>query len=149
MLLYCVGKQLRAPLQGTETAPPPMRAYLSLLELPKLVKSFLSFIHRSRILSFIFGFGPKLDKLSADLNSLFYKKTVLEERQLVEQRDIYCATWHKKWAEDEIDFVLTPPHPLPAFEKGGSERVNLMSTGYTFIFNLVSDGQFWFTEALC
>jgi hypothetical protein len=64
---------------------------------------------------------------------------VIEERRLVEQRDNYRAEWHKKLTEEGVDFVLTVPHALPALQNGGSERTTLMSAGYTFIFNLVSN----------
>jgi hypothetical protein len=62
---------------------------------------------------------------------------VVEVRDLVGQRDQYRAAWHEKWIESGLDFVLTVPHPLPAFENGASEKATLMSAGYTHIFSLV------------
>jgi hypothetical protein len=117
------------------------------MKVPKLIKSFLSFILRSRVLSFILGLGSKPDPLTAEFYSLLHMKTVLEERQLVEARDIYRAGWHKKWTEGDIDFVLTVSHPLPAFENGRSDRVNLMTTGYNFIFNIVSQSRFFIVKS--
>jgi len=61
----------------------------------------------------------------------------MEERQLVHQRDLYRAKWHRQLIEEGIDFILTVPYALPALENGGSERATLMSAGYTFIFSLV------------
>lgn len=133
------GEQTRALLSRTESTSPPTQHLLTLLRLPKLVKSLLSRILRSRVLSFLFRFGSPPDPLSADLYSILHEKTVLEERKLVEQRDNYRAEWHKKWIEEGIDFVLTVPHALPALPNGGSERATLMSAGYTFIFSLVCD----------
>ncbi|KAF9442888.1 amidase signature enzyme [Macrolepiota fuliginosa MF-IS2] len=131
------GEQTRVPLRRTESASPPTQHVLTLLKLPKFVKALLSRIVRSRFLSFFFRLGSPPDPLSADLYSILHKKTVLEERELVEQRDNYRADWHKRWIEEGIDFVLTVPHALPALENGGSERATLMSAGYTFIFSLL------------
>ena len=66
-----------------------------------------------------------------------HPKSISEERMLVVQRDKYRAAWHERWADEGLDFVLTVPHALPALENGSSEKVTLMSAGYTFIFNLV------------
>ncbi|KXN82751.1 Fatty acid amide hydrolase 1 [Leucoagaricus sp. SymC.cos] len=131
------GEQTRAPLQRTEKTSPPTHHVLTLLKLPKFVKSILSRILRSRLLSFIFGLGAKPDPLSAELYSILHTKTVMEERELVHQRDEYRARWHKQLIDEGIDFVLTVPHALPALENGGSERATLMSAGYTFIFSLL------------
>jgi hypothetical protein len=137
--LLSTGEQTRAPLQRTEYTSPPTQSVLNLLKLPKLIKYFLSLVLRSRLLSYIFGFGSQPDPLSAELYTILHKKTVMEERRLVEERDNYRAEWHKKLTEEGVDFVLTVPHALPALENGGSERTTLMSAGYTFIFSLVSD----------
>lgn len=146
--MYAIGEQLRAPLQNTETHTLPTQHVLGLLKLPKLIKSFLSLILRSRILSFIFGLGSKPDPLSAELYSLLHKKTVMEERQLIEERDIYRASWHQKWMEEKVDFVLTVPYPLPALRNGGSGRATLMSCGYAFIFNLVRWSLFFYPDSM-
>lgn len=66
-----------------------------------------------------------------------HSKTILEERALVVQRDEHRAAWHSRWAEEDLDFVLTVPFPLPALENGTSEKASLMTAGYTFIFNVV------------
>lgn len=146
--MYAIGEQLRAPLQNAETHTLPTQHVLGLLKLPKLIKSFLSLILRSRILSFIFGLGSKPDPLSAELYSLLHKKTVMEERQLIEERDIYRASWHQKWMEEKVDFVLTVPYPLPALRNGGSGRATLMSCGYAFIFNLVRWSLFFYPDSM-
>lgn len=131
------GEQTRAPLHWTERTSPPTHHVLTLLKLPKFIKSILSYILGSRVLSFIFGFGSKPDPLSAELYSILHTKTVMEERRLVHQRDLYRAKWHRQLIEEGIDFILTVPHALPALENGGSERATLMSAGYTFIFSLL------------
>lgn len=131
------GEQTRAPLLWTERTSPPTHHVLTLLRLPKFIKSILSRILGSRVLSFIFGFGSQPDPLSAELYSILHTKTVMEERLLVHQRDLYRAKWHRQLIEEGIDFILTVPHALPALENGGSERATLMSAGYTFIFSLV------------
>ncbi|KAF5349081.1 hypothetical protein D9756_009426 [Leucocoprinus leucothites] len=129
------GEQTRAPLLRTETTSPPTHHVLTLLRLPKFVKSILSRILRSRVLSFVFRSQP--DPLSAELYSILHTKTVMEERQLVHERDRYRAKWHQQLIAEGIDFILTVPHALPALENGGSERATLMSAGYTFIFSLL------------
>lgn len=133
-----LGEQARAPLQRTESTSPPTQHVLNLLKLPKLIKSLLSLVLRSRTLSYIFGLGSQPDQLSAELYSILHTKTVMEERRLIEERDNYRAEWHKKLIEEGVDFILTVPHALPALENGGSERATLMSAGYTFIISLVS-----------
>ncbi|EKM76928.1 hypothetical protein AGABI1DRAFT_62660 [Agaricus bisporus var. burnettii JB137-S8] len=131
------GEQARAPLQRTESTSPPTQHVLNLLKLPKLIKSLLSLVLRSRTLSYIFGLGSQPDQLSAELYSILHTKTVMEERRLVEERDNYRAEWHQKLIEEGVDFILTVPHALPALENGGSERATLMSAGYTFIISLL------------
>lgn len=66
-----------------------------------------------------------------------HPKSVVEVRNLVEQRDQYRAAWHNEWIESGLDFLLTVPYPFPAFENGASEKVTLLSVGYTLIFSMV------------
>lgn len=109
------GETLNAPLQGT----------IGLLGLPRFVKTIMAwFTHAS-------------DPFYANLLEVMYPKTVVQERDLVARRDEFRAEWHERWTAENLDFVLTVPHPLPALENGTGERASLMSAGYTFLFNLV------------
>jgi len=47
------------------------------------------------------------------------------------------AEWHKKWQDENLDFVLTVPVSLPALKNGTSEQATLISAGYTFLFSLL------------
>ena len=69
-------------------------------------------------------------------------KSVVEERGLVAQREAYRAAWHQKWTESSLDFVLTVPHPFPAIKHGESAKANLMTAGYTCLFNVVKENLF-------
>jgi len=76
------------------------------------------------------------DPLSSQLYGIMHKKTVIEDRNNIAARDRYRAEWHKKWTDEGLDFVLTVPVSLPAFENGASEKTTLMSAGYSFLFSL-------------
>lgn len=120
------GAQLRVPISSKERINSDFVKVLSMLVWPRWVKSTLSWFYRSQ------------DPIGSDFLEIMNTKSVLEERELVVQRDEYRASWHRAWAEEELDFVLTVPHALPGMEHGGTDKATLMSAGYTFIFNLVS-----------
>ena len=65
-------------------------------------------------------------------------KTLIEERELVMQRDALRDEWHHLWANQGLDFVLTVAHPFPALAHGDGPKSSLMSASYTFLFNMVS-----------
>ncbi|KAJ7686189.1 amidase signature domain-containing protein [Mycena rosella] len=109
------GETLNAPLKGT----------IGLLGLPRFVKNIMAYFSRAT------------DPFYASLVQVMYPKTVLEDRALVARRDEFRGAWHERWTEENLDFVLTVPHPLPALENGTGERASLISTGYTFLFNLL------------
>ncbi|KAG5733746.1 Acetamidase [Termitomyces sp. T112] len=66
-----------------------------------------------------------------------HTKSVTELRALTAQRESYRADWHDSWREKGLDFIITVPHPFPAFKHGESEKVNLMTAGFTTIFSLL------------
>ncbi|KAG5652637.1 hypothetical protein H0H81_004249 [Sphagnurus paluster] len=119
------GAQLRNWLSPHETITKASAATLDLLALPRVVKRLMGY------------FARKSDPTNADLLDVLHAKSVVDVRYLVAQREAYRAAWFDKWTESGLDFVLTVPHPFPAFKNGESEKVNLMTTGFTAIFNLL------------
>ncbi|KAJ7466725.1 amidase signature domain-containing protein [Mycena galericulata] len=119
------GAQMRDGGLPGDTLNPPLRGTIALLALPRLAKRLLAWLSRTA------------DPFYAHLLEVMYPKTILEERALVARRDEFRSEWHERWTEENLDFVLTVPHPLPALENGTGERASLMSAGYTFLFNML------------
>ncbi|KAJ7152670.1 amidase signature domain-containing protein [Mycena crocata] len=119
------GAQMRDAGFPGETLNPPLKGTIGLLALPRFVKNIMAWFNRTT------------DPFYATLLEVMYPKTVVEERDLVAQRDEFRSAWHERWTEENLDFVLTVPHPLPALENGTGERASLMSAGYTFLFNML------------
>ncbi|KAJ7041561.1 amidase signature domain-containing protein [Mycena alexandri] len=120
------GAQMRdAGLPG-DTLNPPLKGTIGLLALPRFVKNIMAWWNRTT------------DPFYASLLNVMYPKSVLEQRALVVRRDEIRAEWHERWTEENLDFVLTVPHPLPALENGTGERASLMSAGYSFLFNILN-----------
>ncbi|KAG6856929.1 hypothetical protein H0H87_012180 [Tephrocybe sp. NHM501043] len=119
------GEQIRSLLSLNENVSKASSSVLDLLSLPKSFKQFLAYLTR------------KSDPASATLLRIMHPKTVTELRTLTAQRETYRAEWHESWREKGLDFVLTVPHPFPAFRHGESEKVNLMTAAFTTIFSLL------------
>ncbi|KAF7324107.1 Amidase domain-containing protein [Mycena kentingensis (nom. inval.)] len=119
------GVQVRDAVLPGETLNPPLKDTISLFSLPRLCKRFPGWLERPT------------DPFAASLLAAMHPKTVLEERALVVRRDALRAEWHDRWTEENLDFVLTVPHALPALENGTGERASLLSAGYTFLFNML------------
>ncbi|KAG6810989.1 hypothetical protein H0H92_009528 [Tricholoma furcatifolium] len=119
------GEQLRSQVSPGESLSKASSSVLDLLALPKAFKQFLAYLTR------------KSDPASASLLRIMNGKTVTELRTITAQREAYRARWHERWREDGLDFVITVPHPFPAFKHGESEKVNLMTASFTTIFSLL------------
>ncbi|KAG6910713.1 hypothetical protein DXG01_008243 [Tephrocybe rancida] len=119
------GEQIRSLLSPNENLSKASSSVLDLLALPKSFKQFLAYITR------------KSDPGSASLLRIMHSKSVAELRSLTAQRESYRAEWHNRWREKGLDFVITVPHPFPAFRHGESEKVNLMTAGLTTIFSFL------------
>ncbi|KAG5353281.1 hypothetical protein C0989_008788 [Termitomyces sp. Mn162] len=119
------GEQLRSLLSPGEGLNKVASSVLGLLALPKCFKQFLAY------------FTQKSDPASASLLRIMHTKSVTELRALTAQRESYRADWHDSWREKGLDFIITVPHPFPAFKHGESEKVNLMTAGFTTIFSLL------------
>ncbi|KAG5643039.1 hypothetical protein DXG03_001651 [Asterophora parasitica] len=120
------GEQLRNSLSPNEVLTRASSSVLDLLALPRLLKRLIAYLVRK-----------SGDSTSADLYNILHAKSEVEVRNLVDQRETYRAAWNNKWTENGLDFVLTVPHPFPAFKNGESEKVNLMTAGFTTIFSLL------------
>ncbi|KAF7300529.1 Amidase domain-containing protein [Mycena chlorophos] len=103
------GEQLNRPLAQT----------LSVLALPRFVKQLLALATGT----------PALASL--------HRKSVAEERRLVVRRDELRADWHARWTTDNLDFVLSAPHPLPALANGDGDKASLLSVASTFLWNML------------
>ena len=95
------------------------------------MKKILSRLMRSR------------DPLSSQLYETMHAKTSLQDRKNVVARDEYRAEWHRRWAELDLDFVLTVPIAFPALKNDDSVKATLMSAGYALLFSLVSIWNTW------
>ena len=56
---------------------------------------------------------------------------------LVARREAYREQWFNMWNEEQFDFVLTVPNPLPAVPHNGMKD-GWKACGYTFMWNVVS-----------
>ncbi|KAF7430255.1 hypothetical protein PC9H_005957 [Pleurotus ostreatus] len=119
------GAQVKSALQPTEFAGPALSSVFTLISLPLFLKKAIAY------------FLKPFDPIYAGFLEILHPKSIVEERQLVTARDEYRAQWHEQWQLDNLDFVLTPPHALPAFKHRQCEKVTLMSAGITLIFNLL------------
>ena len=77
------------------------------------------------------------DRVGASLLRSLNPATILDERNLIVKRDAYRQKWFDACNACGADFVLTVPHPLPAFERGGTESATLTSASYCILFNIV------------
>jgi len=111
-----------------EKLDPVILGIKSLLGMPLWLKKFLAVVTRK-----LTG-----DEVWASMLETLHTKSPAEERSLVVARDEYRAQWHQAWEAEELDFVLTVPHPLPAIPAGTAEKATLVSCGYMMIFNIVS-----------
>lgn len=57
----------------------------------------------------------------------------------MKERDRIKREWWEFLNNDgeEVDLILTPPMPLPAFKNGQGDKASLMSAGYCFLWNIV------------
>ncbi|PPQ74612.1 hypothetical protein CVT26_007472 [Gymnopilus dilepis] len=119
------GLQITNALQKGEEVTPAAKAILNVLSLPRPMKKILSRLMRSR------------DPLSSQLYETMHAKTSLQDRKNVVARDEYRAEWHRRWAELDLDFVLTVPIAFPALKNDDSVKATLMSAGYALLFSLL------------
>lgn len=95
-------------------------------KLPSFIRSIYTFWVRH----------VRRDELWAGLLESWSEKTVAQQWELVVKREAIRAQWHRYWGEQEIDFILMPPHALPAVPERGMKN-SVAACGYTFIWNLV------------
>ncbi|KAH6908789.1 amidase signature domain-containing protein [Coprinopsis sp. MPI-PUGE-AT-0042] len=117
------GIQAASFLQPGERLGAAAQSIVDLFRLPRIVKKLLAFFSS--------------DPFTADSYESMHPKTILENRAAIVARDEYRARWHKKWIDEGLDFVISVPHPLPAFEHGGAAKATLHSVGMTFVFNML------------
>ncbi|THH16615.1 hypothetical protein EW146_g4066 [Bondarzewia mesenterica] len=117
------GEQVFANLQCGEFISPGVRAIRKTFSLPRFFKHILAF------------FLPVLD---ATLLRAFYRKSVVEVRELVDAREVWKRVWHDKWRAEGIDFVICAPCAIPGVPEGGTSKAGLLAASYAFLFNIVS-----------
>ncbi|KAG6901922.1 hypothetical protein C0995_006633 [Termitomyces sp. Mi166 len=125
LLTFRAGQQLRSLLSPGESLSRACSSVLDVLALPKCFKQMLAYFTR------------KSDPTTASLLRIMHTKSVTELRALTAQRESYRAEWHDSWKEKGLDFVITVPHPFPAFKHGESDKVNVMTAGFTTLFSLL------------
>jgi len=75
-------------------------------------------------------------EIFAGLVENWHEKSVEEYWKLIAEREDYRAHWFAMWQDEQLDFVLTVPSPLPALPHGGAKQ-SWKACGYTFLFNLL------------
>ena len=121
-------------LRTGEYISPALRTVRLILRLPLWLKRF-----QARCLRWFSRPWGRNDAWAA-LLEVMHPKTTLAERELVVQREAYRAAWHEAWRREGLDFVLTPPHALPAMPvaPSASDTATLVSANYAFLYNVVS-----------
>ncbi len=120
-----LGSQIFAKLLPNERLNDALMGTLTLIRRSRFVRSLY------RLWGYITG-RPQ-PEAPEDLCS----KTIVEERELILQRETLRDQWHQQWNSQGLDFVLTVTHPFPALANGDGVKASLMSASYTFLFNLV------------
>jgi Asp-tRNA(Asn)/Glu-tRNA(Gln) amidotransferase A subunit family amidase len=96
-----------------------------IFSLPRFVKRIYAFFLRMR--------G---DPITAGLIDDLRSRSVPDQWKLVAEREATRAEWFAYLKAQEVDFVLTPAHPLPGLPEGGG-RDTIGACGYTFLWNLL------------
>ncbi|KAF8249070.1 amidase signature enzyme [Wilcoxina mikolae CBS 423.85] len=96
-----------------------------IFSLPRFVKRIYAFFLRLR--------G---DTITAGLIDDLRSRSVTDQWKLVAEREAIRAEWFAYLKEQQVDFVLTPVHPLPGLPEGGGEDT-IGACGYTFLWNLL------------
>ncbi|KAG6835791.1 hypothetical protein H0H93_014654, partial [Arthromyces matolae] len=78
----------------------------------------------------------KRDEIYAGILDGFHERNVYDYWPLVAQREDYRRRWFEMFQEEELDYVLTVPHPIPAVPHNGMKD-GVKSFGYTVLFNLL------------
>jgi Asp-tRNA(Asn)/Glu-tRNA(Gln) amidotransferase A subunit family amidase len=76
------------------------------------------------------------DPITAGLVEDWRSRTVREQWELVAKREEVRRRWFEYFAEKKCEFVIMPPHPLPAVPRGAG-RDTVAACGYTFLWNLL------------
>lgn len=126
LLLADGGKTANKPIRTGESNDPGMRQAMLMLSLPRWTK---------RIYAWYLRYIRK-DEIFAGLVENWHEKSVEEYWKLIAEREDYRAHWFAMWQDEQLDFVLTVPNPLPALPHGGAKQ-SWKACGYTFLFNLV------------
>ncbi|KAF9024945.1 amidase signature enzyme [Hymenopellis radicata] len=119
------GSQIFAKLLPNERLNDALMGTLTLIRRSRFVKSLY------RLWGYITG------RPQPEAPEVLCSKTIVEERELVIQRDALRDQWHQQWTSQGLDFVLTVTHPFPALANGDGAKASLMSASYTFLFNLL------------
>ncbi|KIL55704.1 hypothetical protein M378DRAFT_17703 [Amanita muscaria Koide BX008] len=126
LLLADGGITVSRPFRFGESNDPGMAAGFRALSLPRFLKRiwvwWLRYIKR--------------DTTYATLVEGWYPKTIPELMALTVKREDYRARWYQYLKDEQIDFVLCVPNPLPA-QRHKQIKDGWKSCNYTFLFNLL------------
>jgi Asp-tRNA(Asn)/Glu-tRNA(Gln) amidotransferase A subunit family amidase len=76
------------------------------------------------------------DTVTAGLVRDWRGRSVKEQWELVAQREVIRGEWFEYLKDKKVDFMLTPPHALPAVPRGGMKDT-VAACGYTFLWNIL------------
>ncbi|KAI0319451.1 amidase signature enzyme [Amylostereum chailletii] len=116
------GDQVYAPLQPGEHPSPGIEAVRQAYALPAFVKTLLSYL---------------LPDPDAALLRGFNRKTIVEERELIVEREEWKRIWKQSWQNAGLDFVLSAPAAIPAMPRGGTATSGLGLANYLLLFNIL------------
>ncbi|TFK47520.1 amidase signature enzyme [Heliocybe sulcata] len=109
-----------------ESNDPGMTAAMKMYDLPRWLKQmyvwYLRYIRR--------------DEIYAGLVEGWRSHTVYELYGLVTRREAYRKQWFQFWDDNNLDFLVTVPNPLPAVPHGGMKDA-FTNCIYTFVFNML------------
>ncbi|KAF8628044.1 hypothetical protein AX17_006048 [Amanita inopinata Kibby_2008] len=126
LILADGGATVRRPFNLFEHNDPGMVEAFRAMSLPRFVKRIWAWYHR-----YIKG-----DNMYATIIEGWHPKSIVECWQLVAKREAYRARWFEHMSNEELDFVLCVPNPLPA-QRHGKIKEGFKSCNYTFLFNIL------------
>ncbi|GBE89010.1 amidase signature enzyme [Sparassis latifolia] len=130
-LIACGASPIFNSLRTSETLNSALRSFGILVSLPRWVKWLYALLLR------LFSRPLGRNDTWATLAENCYKRSPVGEHELLVQLEDYKMAWHTALQKQDVDFVLTVPHPSPPVPLGGTGVVSLIASSYAFIFSLL------------
>ncbi|CUS07150.1 unnamed protein product [Tuber aestivum] len=102
----------------------------------RLVSRYFSLPRWVKFLHWAFVKYLKRDEIWAALIKDWSPTSSVDQWKLVSKRERIRAEWDKFWSENELDFIVCVPNPLPAIPHGGGKNA-FVNCSYTLIWSLM------------